>query len=102
MRRRSRMGRGSSDAQLMRLARAIVADADAAASLLATSPMLARACFEQGATRQNPHAYFLARIGHYIYAGDTALHVAAAAYKTDIARKLIAAGADVRARNRRG
>src|SRR5215813_11238234 len=102
MRRRSRMGRGSSDAQLMRLARAIVADKDAAAGLLATSPMLARACFERGATRQNPRAYFLARIGHYIYAGDTALHVAAAAYKTNIARKLIATGADVRARNRRG
>jgi hypothetical protein len=41
-------------------------------------------------------------IKRYIYAGDTGLHIAAAAYQTEIARKLIAAGADVRARNRRG
>jgi ankyrin repeat protein len=41
-------------------------------------------------------------IGHYIYAGDTALHVAAAAHQQEIVQKLIAAGANVRARNRRG
>ncbi len=35
-------------------------------------------------------------------AGDTALHIAAAAYRTDLAQRLVAAGADVRARNRRG
>jgi hypothetical protein len=41
-------------------------------------------------------------ITHYVYAGDTALHVAATAYRPDIARELLAAGADVGARNRRG
>ena len=41
-------------------------------------------------------------IGHYVYAGDTALHVAAAAYRQEIVPKLIATGANVRARNRRG
>ena len=41
-------------------------------------------------------------IGHYVYGGDTALHVAAAAHHPAIARALIAAGADVHARNRRG
>src|SRR5207247_7694668 len=46
--------------------------------------------------------YFLDEIGHYVYGGDTALHVAAAAYRHDIARRLIAAGANLRARNRRG
>jgi hypothetical protein len=45
---------------------------------------------------------FLEGIGHYVYGGDTALHVAAAAYQCEVARALIAAGADVRARNRRG
>jgi ankyrin repeat protein len=34
--------------------------------------------------------------------GDTALHIAAAAYARGIARKLLAKGASVRARNRRG
>jgi hypothetical protein len=97
------MARASSDSMLMTLARAIVADkTETAASLLAASPTLARACFEEGATRQSAHAYFLDRIGRYIYAGDTALHVAAAAYRPDVVRKLLAGGADVRARNRRG
>jgi ankyrin repeat protein len=97
------MACGSSDSTLMTLVRAIAAaDAETAASLLAASPMLARACFEEGATRQRAHTYFLDRIGRYIYAGDTALHIAAAAYRPDLARKLLAAGAGVRARNRRG
>jgi ankyrin repeat protein len=46
--------------------------------------------------------FFLDQIGRYIYAGDTALHVAAAAYQKEIVSKLLAAGADVHARNRRG
>src|SRR5262249_38081810 len=41
-------------------------------------------------------------IGHYAYAGDTPLHIAAAAYRPAIVHRLIALGADVRARNRRG
>lgn len=41
-------------------------------------------------------------IGYYVYAGATALHVAAAAYQTTIVQELIGLGADVRARNRRG
>src|SRR5262249_30413480 len=44
----------------------------------------------------------LDEIEHYMYAGDTALHVAAAAYQQQTVRKLIGAGADVRARNRHG
>ncbi|MBI3414342.1 MAG: ankyrin repeat domain-containing protein [Verrucomicrobia bacterium] len=34
------------------------------------------------------------RIAHWIYAGDTALHVAAAGYRVETARMLLAAGAD--------
>jgi ankyrin repeat protein len=91
------------DAALMTLVRAIVAgDAASASQLLAASPALAGARFEVGATRQAAKPCFLDEIKHYFYAGDTALHIAAAAYRTAIARKLIALGADVRARNRRG
>jgi hypothetical protein len=91
------------DSALMALVRAIVTgDAAAASRLLAASPALAGACFEKGATRQAAKAYYLDEIGHYVYAGDTALHVAAAAYRREIVQKLIVMGADVRARNRRG
>jgi hypothetical protein len=42
------------------------------------------------------------RIAHWIYSGDTVLHVAAAGYRVEIARMLLAAGADsASARNRR-
>ena len=91
-----------SDAALMRLVRSIVADDPAALNLLASNPGLARAHFEEGATRQSAKAYHLDEIGHYIYAGDTALHLAAAAYREKTARKLMAMGAEVRSRNRRG
>ena len=55
-----------------------------------------------GATRQAANAYYLEEIEHYLYAGDSALHIAAAAHQHEIARELIAMGADVCARNRRG
>ena len=54
-----------------------------------------------GASRENPSTYFLAAIHHYVYAGGTALHVAAAAHRRDLAESLVSRGADVRARNRR-
>jgi hypothetical protein len=55
-----------------------------------------------GASRQDPQPYFLPPIRHYVYAGDTALHVAAAAHHRGLAESLVAQGATVRARNRRG
>ena len=92
-----------SDAALMTLVRTIVtADDTVAFHLLAANPALAKARFEIGATRQSAKTYFMDEIGHYLYAGDTALHVAAAAYRQEIVPKLIATGANVRARNRRG
>ena len=91
-----------SDAALMKLVRSIVADDPAALNLLASNPGLARAHFEVGATRQSAKAYHLDEVGHYIYAGDTALHLAAAAYREKAARKLMAVGAEVRSRNRCG
>ncbi len=70
--------------------------------LLDNSPHLARECSARGATRQGAKQNFLNRIQHYVYEGDTALHVAAAAKQSRILRELIARGADVRAKNRRG
>jgi hypothetical protein len=40
-------------------------------------------------------------IGHWIYAGDTALHLAAAGHRAEIARTLIAANADPNSRKNR-
>jgi ankyrin repeat protein len=69
---------------------------------VAASPALARQSLAVGATRQEAATYFLAEIAHYVYAGDTALHVAAAAFRRPVAELLVAHGADCRAKNRRG
>jgi hypothetical protein len=45
--------------------------------------------------------YFLIPIRHYLYTGDTALHVAGAVHHRGVAETLIAQGAAVRARNQR-
>jgi hypothetical protein len=95
-------GMVKSDLALHQLVEAIVAgDAEGVSRLLEAMPQLARASFQAGATRQSAEP-FLDRIARYIYAGDTALHIAAAAYHTEIVNNLLAAGADVHARNRRG
>src|SRR4051812_22314549 len=77
-------------------------DAAAVAARLAASPALATTSSRAGASRQNPSRFFFADIAHYLYAGDTALHMAAAAFRRPIAELLIAHGADPRAKNRRG
>jgi hypothetical protein len=94
---------GLGDEALMSLVRAIVADDMGTASeLVVASAALPVARMEDGATRQSAKDFYLAEIEHYLYAGDTALHVAAAAYRAGIARLLLSMGADVGARNRRG
>lgn len=91
------------DQQLMLLVKAIVAgDSEKCAMLLAEAPVLAMAVFEQGATRSSAKPYIIRELGRYIYAGDTALHIAAAAYEPEIVTHLISAGAEVRAANRFG
>src|SRR4051812_32120358 len=91
------------DTNLWRLLRAIATgDRATAARLLTESPPLARDASATGATRESSTSYYLEEIEHYVYAGDTALHIAAAAYRTDIAKELVGHGADVSARNRRG
>ncbi len=55
-----------------------------------------------GATRQDASTFFFADIAHYLYPGDTALHMAAAAFRRKVAEVLVAHGADCRAKNRQG
>jgi hypothetical protein len=70
--------------------------------LLGASQRLAVAPIRIAASRHEADAYFLAAIRHYVYGGDTALHIAAAAYQRETASFVLAKGARVRARNRRG
>src|SRR3954468_5452853 len=77
-------------------------DIDAVSRRLAHSPALAMAAAGAGATHQDSATFFFTTIRHYLYAGDTALHIAAAAFHRPIAELLIARGADCYARNRRG
>ena len=70
--------------------------------MLANSPELATMHSTGGATRQNASEWFFEEIAHYMYAGDTALHMAAAAFHRSAAESLIEHGAVCRARNRRG
>ena len=69
---------------------------------LAASPALATTGSDVGATRHGAPDYFFREIAHYFYAGDTALHMAAAAFRRPVAEVLVAHGANYRARNRRG
>jgi Ankyrin repeats (many copies)/Ankyrin repeat len=92
-----------SDKALMTLARAIaLGDEARALALLADAPELATACLENGATRHDAQKYVLDGVGHLVYAGDTALHVAAASYDARMVCELVDAGASVAATNRRG
>ena len=77
-------------------------DLDEVSQRLADDPTLATTSSEVGATRQGASVFFFTEIAHYLYAGDTALHMAAAAWRRNVAELLVAHGADCRARNRRG
>src|SRR4051794_35096880 len=93
----------ASDDAVMRLIHAIAADDGAVARrLLDESPELVTAAATHGATRQDPESFWLADIEHYVYKGDTPLHIAAAAYGTTFVDELLRRGATVDARNRRG
>jgi hypothetical protein len=82
------------DSSLIALAQAISAgDAARAVGMIDAAPDLATAALTADATFDWPKAS---------YVGDTALHIAAAVYAVEIAEKLFALGANVRARNRRG
>jgi hypothetical protein len=76
------------DRSLKSLFSAIVDDdADAAGELLKAEEGLA-------VRRIDKPRFYDSGIFHWIYAGDTALHLAAAGYRVEIVRLLLAAGAD--------
>ena len=80
----------------MNLLRAIIADDVAEVTkLIEGSPGLVRQSLALGASRQDAQEFFFEEIKHYLYAGDTPLHAAAACYRLNIARELIQRGANV-------
>src|SRR5690348_3713764 len=91
------------DSRLMSFFRAIAAgDDERVAKLLKASPELAWEPAAVGASRGSAVPHFLKKVLHYVYAGDTALHIAAAAYRAELADDLLARGARISSRNRRG
>jgi ankyrin repeat protein len=91
------------DGALLALFAAIAAgDRRDVAQRLNSSPELVSRPIRVGATREAPEGHFLLPIRHYVYAGDTALHVAAAAHDPVTTELLVGLGADTGARNRRG
>ena len=102
----TKAGRGPDefdDGALLALFAAIASRDDAGVTrMLEQTPGLATHPLRVGASRHDPRPYFLIPIRHHVYAGDTALHAAAAAHHRGLAATLVAQGAAVRARNRRG
>src|SRR5690349_4202186 len=89
--------------EFMVLVRSIVAgDSAKVRQIVTASPDLVRMPAIVGASRQSASDYFFPEIRHYLYAGDTPLHIAAAAFKFELAQLLIDHGASCAAKNRRG
>ncbi len=63
---------------------------------------LATMALPLGAGRRETTETFFTEIRHYMYGGDTALHMAAAAFSRPMAELLVSYGANCRAKNRRG
>ena len=77
-------------------------DIDGVSGRLKAAPALATTALPIGATRQQATDFFFTAVSHYLYAGDTSLHMAAAACSRPMAELLVSHGADCRAKNRRG
>ena len=94
---------GPDDGRLLALFRSIASrDRRKVERLVGDEPDLGLIHIRVGASRQDPDKYFLESIHHYVYAGDTALHIAGGAHQPELAMFLVRCGADVRARNRLG
>ncbi|HEY4132614.1 MAG TPA: ankyrin repeat domain-containing protein [Gemmatimonadaceae bacterium] len=74
----------------------------AALTALHQNATLAQVHAEVGASRAAATEYFIRDIQRYLYRGDTALHIASAAYRAAIVHALIVGGAGVDAANRLG
>src|SRR5262249_31797291 len=97
------MASAALDRRLMDFIRAIArGHVSAVKGALAAEPALATASVAPRSPRQEAASYFLNEMSHYAYGGDPALHGAAAAFRRRIAEMLVAKGASVSARNRRG
>jgi ankyrin repeat protein len=84
------------DEELLELFRAIARrDSEAVSRLLAADPQLFTASSQRAEE-------LLTEIPHQVYAGDTALHIAAAAFWPSLTFQLLEGGAQVAATNRRG
>src|SRR6516225_9410928 len=57
--------------------------------LLGADPALATMPSPAGATRRDARTFFFTRIRHCLYSGDTALHMAAAAFDRPMAELLV-------------
>jgi ankyrin repeat protein len=79
---------------LVDLLAAIVADEAKAVRLVRATPAIAQARVRD--------EYLVEEVPHQLYAGDSALHLAAAALRSLAVETLIEAGADANAENRRG
>lgn len=95
--------REQSESALVELFRAIAAgEAAKVKEALERSPRLATEATTVGASAASALPCFLSEIQHYFYAGDTALHIAAASYNGRLVSRLIHLGAACSVRNRRG
>lgn len=103
MRKSNSRNRHSHDPILQTCFRAIVeGDRSQVSRLLKDFPDLPHLSLQSGATRNAAESHFFPEIAHYVYEGDTALHLAAAAYQLKMVQELIEMGANVSSRNRRG
>jgi hypothetical protein len=88
---------------LLGFLRAIISgDASEVAKSIGRSPSLVSRALATGATRLAAKDFYFREIEHYLFAGDTPLHAAAAGYRKNIAGELLKNGASVHALNRRG
>ncbi len=75
---------------------------DVVSRLLTANPEFATHRLEIGATRRTASEFFYQDIAHYMYQGDTALHMAAAAFRRPSVELLVHSGAALGVKNRRG
>jgi Ankyrin repeats (many copies) len=93
----------ANDKDLMALMASIASGDTAKVRKLVTAHIdLAQIAATNGASRAEASRYFFPQIRHYVYAGDTALHIAAAGFRFEVAQLLIDHGANPAAKNRRG
>ena len=77
-------------------------DIGKASRLLRTTAALATMALPVSRMKAQSFETFFTEISHHMYGGDTALHMAAAAFSRPMAELVVSHGADCRAKNRRG